>query len=390
MRPVYVLGVGVHPFGRWPDKGLADLSAIALRQALDVACATPRDLEFAYVANSYGGLLTGQESVRGQVALSYSGVHEIPIVNVENACAGGSTALREAWMSVASGLYDLGLALGVEKLFVGDTARSVKAIATSADIALLSANGFQFTAGYAVKAKRYMERTGATVEDIARVAVKNRANAARNPCAQFQKAVTVDEVLSSRLVCDPLRLFMCSSIADGAAAVIVGSEEAAQRLRVPATVRIAASALVSGAYSRSAGNAIVRAASRAYETSGICPSDVEVAEVHDASANAELEHLEDLGFCAEGHGAEWVRSGRCDMNGELPVNPSGGLIGRGHPVAATGLAQIAELFWQLTGRAGPRQLSGRHGTSPRVGLALNTGGRIEDDRAAAVVHILQA
>jgi acetyl-CoA acetyltransferase len=390
LRPVFILGVGLHPFGRWADRGLTDLAAVAIREALDVACATPRDLEFAYVANSYAGLLTGQESVRGQVTLSYCGIHEIPIVNVENACAGGSTALREAWLSVGSGLYDFGLALGVEKLYVGDTARTVKAIATSTDIALLGQNGFQFTASYAVKAKRYMERTGARIEDIARVVVKNRANAAQNPYAQYRKEVSVEEVLSSRLICDPLRLFMCSSIADGAAAVIVGSEEAARRLNLPPRVRIAASSLVSGAYSPNAGNAIVRAASDAYRLSGFSPDDVEVAEVHDASANAEFEHLEDLGFCPEGQGAEWIRTGRCDLHGTLPVNPSGGLIGRGHPVAATGLAQLSEIFWQITGRAGPRQVPGRHRATPRIGLTLNTGGRIEEDRAAAAVHILAA
>jgi acetyl-CoA acetyltransferase len=388
---VFIAGTGIHPFGKFPDRRLRDIAFPAVRDALSDASIGVGDVEIAFVGNAYSGLITGQESVRGQTVLRHCGFSDIPIVNVENACASGSTGIFQARLALLSGEYDVALVLGVEKLYTGDTARSIRAIASASDVEDPGLFAMQFTGIYAMKAQEYMAQHGATDADLAKVVEKNSANASLNPNAQFSKSLSVEQVLGSRAICEPLTLFMCSSMADGAAAAVLVSDRFVKR-RGGGTrhVGLASSALASGSFDSSAApetrSGIARLAQRAYEQAGVGPESVEVAEVHDAAANSEWTHVEDLGLCEPGAGYRFISDGDAGLRGRLPVNPSGGLIGRGHPVGATGIAQVAEIVAQIRGEAGPRQI--REGQPPKVGVALNTGGRIGEDRAALSVHVL--
>jgi acetyl-CoA acetyltransferase len=382
-----IAGVGMTPFGRLPELSLPEIAAPAVTGALEDAQVSAGEVEIAFVGNAIGGLATGQESIRGQVILRYSGITGIPIVNVENACASASTALHQAVLAVRSGLYRTALALGVEKMYVGDTPRTLSMIGTASDVAELGRHGLQFTSLYAMAAARYLrDFPDAAVEDFAAVAAKNSANGVRNPFAQFRRARTVAEVMDSRVIAEPLRLLMCSSIADGAAAAIVTSEPR------DGSVDLLASIIRSGRYradpAAAAPSSVATAGAAAYEQAAIAPADVGVVEVHDAAAPQELLHVEDLALVPRGEAGAALREDRLAVEGDLPVNPSGGLTSRGHAIGATGLAQIAELVWQLRDDAGARQARFA-GRSRRVGLALNTGGRTVDDRAAIAVHVLE-
>jgi acetyl-CoA acetyltransferase len=353
MRDAYIGGVGMTPFGRFAGQTVRSLATHAVEAALADAGVSIGDVEIAFFANAADGLLTGQEPISGQVALRDTGLLGIPIVNVENSCA---SAVHLAVTAVASGSCDVALAVGAEKISNEDRAET----------------GTLFMDVHADLARRYMERSGATERDFAEVAAKNRRHGAANPDAQFRAAVTAEEVLESRVISRPLRLLMCSPIGDGAAAVIVSSSGA---------VRIRATALVSGAGNSDSPPA--RAARHAYERAGIGPEDVDVLEVHDAAAPAELICYEELGLCHDGDAPQLLASGATALGGRRPVNPSGGLVARGHPIGATGCAQLVELTRQLRGRAGARQVEGA-----RVGLAENAGGFLGSGPAAAVVTIL--
>lgn len=396
MREVIVAGVGVHSFGRFLDKSLKELGRVAIMSALDDAGLSPKDIQVAYFANAYGGLILGQESIRGQTVLLHAGISEIPVINVENACASGSTAFREAWLGVASGLYDIALALGVEKLYCDNTPKTMAAIATSSDTEVVGGTGWSFPTWYALNTRMYMKEYGATQEHFARIVVKNTKNGSLNPHAQFRRPLTVEEVLSSREICYPLTLYMCSAIGDGAAAAILCSKEIAMKHARKPMVAVVASALVSAAFRNKperpsvAGSAGQRAANLAYEQAGVGPKDIDVIEVHDAFAPSELQAYEELGLCGEGEAIGLIEEGKTEIRGEIPVNPSGGLMSKGHPVGATGLAQIAEIVWQLRGEAGPRQVEGRNKRmGPILGLTHNGGGTLEGDAAAMAVHILK-
>ena len=387
MRRVVVLGVGMHPFGKFLDKSLMDLGRTAIWNAIEDAGVLPGDIQVAYVGNSLGGLVTGQEGIRGQVILRDAGFGGLPVVNVENACASGTTAFRGAWLEVASGVHDVALAVGVEKLFLPNTAESIKILAADSDIRLRDF-GFQFTAHYAMKLRKCMQQYGWTKEQFAKVVEKNSRNASMNPYAQHKKALSAHEVLNSRLIAEPLHLFMCASMGDGAGAAVLCTEEMARRFTSRPIVEVAACSLRSGMLqnpeSAEPQNIVNLACRKAYEQAGIGPEDVQVAEVHDAMAPIELVHYEELGFCPEGEGAGLLEEGRTDITGDIAVNPSGGLVGRGHPVAATGMAQIAEIVWQLRGEAGGRQVP-----NPKVGLVQTSGGYVADDSAAAAIVILK-
>jgi acetyl-CoA acyltransferase len=376
MREVVIVGVGAHATGQFTEKPLKDIAYPAVWSALNDAGVKPADLEVAYVGNSLGGLLTGQEGVRGQVLLQHSGVSGIPIINVENACASAATALRGAWLEVASGAADVALALGAEKMFVGDTARTVGALSAVSEIDL-SQMGMQFTTSYAIhpkiNLKARMKEYGWTIEDFAKPAVKNSANGALNPLAQHRRALTIEQVVQSRVVVDPLTLYMCSSISDGAAAAVVCSRDAAKKFTSKPPIRIAACTLRSGIYRLPNDDRVDTAATTAqvaYEEAGIGPEDLEAIELHDAMAPAELMLYERLGLCSPGEGPRLIDDGVTTLKGRVPVNPSGGLCSRGHPVGATGLLQIAELVWQMRGEAGERQIEKR----PKVTMAQNQGG----------------
>jgi acetyl-CoA acetyltransferase len=393
MREVAIIGVGAHPTGQFTDKSLKDLAYTAIWGALDDAGVTPADIDVAYVGNSLGGLLTGQEGVRGQVVLQHSGITGIPIINVENACASAATALRGAWLEVASGAADVAIAVGVEKMFVGDTARTISALSSVSELDL-SQMGMQFTTSYAIhpkiNLKAKMQEYGWTSADFAKPAVKNSFNGSLNPLAQHRRPLSIEQVVQSRIVVDPLTLFMCASISDGAAAAVVCAADMAARFSSKTPVRIASCVLRSGVYrlpDDHRPDSVTTAAQAAYEQAGIGPEDLQAIELHDAMAPAELMLYERLGLCGPGQGPKLIDDGTTTLRGRLPVNPSGGLCSRGHPVGATGLLQIAELVWQMRGEAGQRQIEKR----PKVTMAQNQGGLLlGQDSAVHSVTILKS
>ncbi len=401
MTGAWIAGAAMTQFGR-TGGGLRALTEQAAAGALDDAGIEPAEVQQVFFANGAAGLLQGQEMIRGQVLLRNTGLLGRPIINVENACASSSTAFYLATTAVATGAVDVALALGVEELVVPVKTRSFAAFASATDLeqrddmrrivrhyALgdetdgpapdLSASPFM--AHYAAKGRAYMSRTGATEADLARVTVKSRGWGSLNPRAQFRQETTVEEVLAARMVCAPLRVPMCAPVGNGAAAVVVVSERAADRLA--AQLRVRATALVS--HDPAGGlRPTVQAAHLAYTQAGVGPRDIDIVELHDAAASAELILMEELGLCGPGEAFGAVRDGRTGLGGDLPVNTGGGLLSRGHPVGATGCAQLVELADQLLGRAGPRQVP-----NARLGLAQNGGGVIEDDEATVCVSILE-
>lgn len=392
MRQVVVAGVGMTPFGMFVERGTRAMAEQAVSLALANAGITPDEIEFVAYANAASGTVEGQHCIRGEVALRKTGLLGKPIVNVENACASGSSAVHLAWLQVASGLCEAALAIGTEKLSHPDKGRVLAGMSAGADLGEIADMRARLGGGedrsifmdiYADLAERYMSASGATREDFARVAVKSRHAAALNPRAQFRKEVTLQEVLASRKIAGPLSLMMCSPIGDGAAAIIVTSESFARRHGVQRPILVRASAVTSGTADKVGPTAAARAAQRAYADAGIGPEDIDVLEVHDATASAEIALLEDIGICAPGGGPELIRSGATGLNGRKAVNSSGGLLSRGHPIGATGCAQIVELVEQLREDSGPRQREGA-----RVALAENGGGYMGNDAAAAVVTIL--
>lgn len=402
MREVQVLGVGMTAFGKFLDRGLKALGGEAIRAALADAGVAADELQAAFVGNAMAGLITGQECIRGQVILRALGLGGLPVYNMENACASASTAFHTAWMAVAGGMYDVALALGVEKLYDEDKRKSFTALGSAVDMEAAAAfarelnrdRGADAAEGagerrsvfmdfYASEAREHMARYGTRREDYALVAVKNHGNGSLNPKAQFQRARTLEEVLAAPMIADPLTRLMCSPIGDGAAAAILVSADFARRHGGAKPVTVAASVLASGApeAGRAAG-VVTRAAERAYRMAGVGPDDLDVAEVHDASAPAEVFLYEELGFCKPGEGGRLAADGVTALAGKLPVNASGGLLAKGHPVGATGIAQVVEVVEQLRGRAGPRQVSGA-----KVALTQNAGGVLEGEAAACAVHV---
>ena len=401
---VNIAGVGMTRFMKYPDKGLKELGAEAVRAAVEDAGLALSDLDAAVVGNCAAGLVTGQESIRGQVILNTIGVGKIPIINVENACASGSTALSQACTMVKAGFYDVVLALGVEKLTHEDKTRSFAAFAGAMDVDELKQmiedlaraareGGEDAGAGesrsmfmdvYAKAARAHMAQHGTTVEQFAAVSAKNSYHGSLNPRAQFREALSIEDVLNDRPIVAPLTRSMCSPIGDGAAAAVVVSDRKARSLGIRAPVKIVTSVMHSG-WSHEIGelDTVQLCAREAYEEAAIGPEDLDVVELHDASAPAEIIAYEALGLCAPGEGGPLVASGATRLGGRLPVNTSGGLLRKGHPVGATGLAQIVELTEQLQGRAGKRQVEGA-----RVALAQNGGGKSGNDAAAMVVSVL--
>jgi len=395
-----IAGVGMTRFGRHLDVGLKALGAEAVRAALADAGVEASALEAAFVGNAAAGLVTGQECIRGQVILRGMGIGRIPVVNVENACASASTALHLACALVSAGAYDVVLALGIEKLYHEDKRRSFAAFSGAVDVELMAGilaalrqGGGSGGAGekrsmfmdlYAAVARAHMERYGTTKRDFAAVAAKNSEHGSLNPRAQFRERLSVEEVLAAPLVVEPLTRPMCSPIGDGAAAVVVMSPARARAVGVVKPVRVAASVLRSGwDHGPDEPGTVEVCAEEAYRDAGVGPEDLDVVECHDASAPAELIAYESLGLCARGDGKRLVEEGATRLGGRIPVNPSGGLLRKGHPVGATGIAQVVELTEQLQGRSGARQVAGA-----RIGLAQNGGGAIGTDAAAMCVTVL--
>ncbi|MBW2291454.1 MAG: thiolase family protein [Deltaproteobacteria bacterium] len=403
-----VAGVGMTPFGKHMDMGLKALGAGAVKQAVADSGLGMDDLQAAYVGNAAAGLVTGQECIRGQVILRSIGLGKLPVVNVENACASGSTAMQQAAAMVSAGLYDIVLALGVEKLYDVDKKKSFAAFSGAVDVEAMQeimqrlqqnakesgAKSGSSGAGekrsmfmdiYAAAARAHMSKYGTTAEHFAGVSAKNSFHGSMNPRAQFREAMTVEEVLAAPMIAEPLTRPMCSPIGDGAAAVVIVSEAKARELGIQRPVKITSSVLRSGwdhAYEEEgAGELCSR---EAYEEAGVGPEDLSVVELHDASAPAEIMAYEYLGLCPKGGGGKLIDEGTTRLGGRLPVNTSGGLLRKGHPVGATGIAQIVELTEQLQGRSGDRQVEGAS-----IGLAQNGGGNIGADVAAMCVTVLQ-
>lgn len=385
MNPVFIRGVGMTPFGRFLDRSTKDLAREAIDAALADAGIRKEELQAAYCSNSMAGIVTGQECIRGQVVLNTLGITGIPVVNVENACASGATAVHQGWLAVAAGLHDVVLVLGAEKLFHESREVSFRALASATDVELASGNSGQssFLQESSKRLARYMETAGGTLEHVAKVAAKSRRHASLNPLAQFREAYTVEQILASPVVAPPLTRLMCSPFTDGAAALVICSE-AFMRKGAQTPVRIAASTLRSaGTPGPLAGRAVEDAAQAAYAMAGMRAEDISLAEVHDTTAASELMTYERLGFCPVGGGPAFIDEGCADLTGRLPVNTSGGLIARGHPVGATGVAQLCELTWQLRGQAGARQVPGAQNA-----LAHNAGGTVSGESAAVALHIL--
>jgi acetyl-CoA acyltransferase len=405
MRKVAVVGADMTRFGKYLDRSLKDLGREAVEGALASAGVDKSKLQVAVVGNAAAGLVTGQEMVRAEVILGDMGIGGIPMINTENACASSSTAFHLAWLYIASGMYDIALVLGVEKLYHQDKKRSFAAIGAAVDVemaekavAIASADrkaaGDGGTAGagesrslfmdlYAAIARNHMRRYGTTKEQYARVAEKNHFYGSLNPHAQYRERYTVEEILASPPVADPLTRLMCSPIGDGAAAVILCSEEKARQFTTkPLWVR--ASVLTThqdhGPDEPGLGD---RVAALAYEMADLGPQDISLAELHDATAPAELVLYEEMGFCPRGEGGRFIDDGETAFGGRIPVNTSGGLIAKGHPIGATGTAQLYEIFLQLRGEAGERQVSGA-----KVGLTENGGGMVGNENIVASVHIL--
>ena len=399
MRDVYVIGAGMTRFAK-TEKTLKELVHEAVSGSIDDAGVQSSDLEAAYVGNAVAGIVTGQEMIRGQVLLRPLGVEGIPIFNLENACASAASALHLGWQAVATEIYDVVLCVGAEKLtHPDDKTVGMKAIGTAVDVEAQADMATHFGTGadqskrsffmdiYADMTKEYMERTGATREHFAEVVVKNQHNGGLNPRAQYGGDYSVEDILNDREIVWPLTLRMCSPIGDGAAAVVLASEPVKRRLGARGPV-IRASILLSGNRHDKAdptAGSSGRAARKAYEAAGIGPDEIDCAEVHDATAPAELMIYEQIGLAAPGGGPALIASGKTRLGGELPVNTSGGLLSKGHPIGATGIAQICEAVWQLRGEAGSRQVEGA-----RVALTQNGGGWLEEDSAAMAVHVLTA
>jgi acetyl-CoA acetyltransferase len=401
----YVVGVGMTVFGRFPDRSIKDLARSAVLEALADAGCGVADVGAAFFANSGQGYHEGQITIRGQVALRPLGLQGIPIVNVENACASGSTAFHMAVTWLRAGQGDVALAVGAEKMVAEDRSKAfglfeggwdvhdvpgnlaaLRRLSAGSGDGSAPADGSRFMAVYAAFARFHMRRFGTTREQIAAVAAKNHGHSVHNPRAQYRKRFTVAEILAGRPVVGPLTVPMCAPLSDGGAAAVLCSEAALHRFSPRRSATVLASVLRSATERRP--EALDRhvshlAACEAYEAAGVGPGDVSVAEVHDATAMGEIIQVENLGFCGFGEGGELAVRGDTCLGGRLPVNPSGGLESKGHPLGATGLGQIHELVTQLREEAGPRQVPGA-----RVALAENGGGLLGIEEAAACVTIL--
>ncbi len=387
---VVLAGAGMTAFTR-AGRSVRELAEQAVAAALADAGARPDQIQFVAFANAVGGLITGQEMVRAQAALRHTGLLGATIVSVEAACASGAAALHTALAAVRSGAADVALAVGAERLTCADKSVTFAAIGTAMDLAedggLAGTAAAQGRSGlvdvYAALAADYLGRTGATPADLAAVVVKNRRHAAANPDAQLRDPISAEQVLAARMVREPLTVPMCAPIGDGAAAVVVASGAAASRLGLGRLAVLRSCVLLSGRGDEPGPRVVERAAALAFAEAAADPGDVDVAEVHDGAAPGELISIEQLGLTAPGGALGWLRDGTSSLGGRCPVNPSGGLLCRGHPIGATGAAQVVELARQLAGRAGARQVAGA-----RLAVAESAGGWIGTDSAAAAVTVL--
>jgi acetyl-CoA C-acetyltransferase len=383
MRDVAIIGVGMNKWGELWEHSLRDIWVEVALQAIDDAGVD--HVDSIYVGSMSSGLFTYQEHIASLLA-DYLGQCPVPATRVESACSSGGVSARMAYIEVASGMRDIVLATGVEKMTDVTGGEATFALATAADQEYEVYHGATFPGLYAMIARAHMEKYGTTLEQLAHVAVKNHRNGAKNPLGQYPFEVSLEEVMSSTMVAEPLRILHCSPITDGAAALVFCPLEMAKKITKKPPVKVLASAHATDSIALherkdlTVINSTVKAAAEAYKSAGKKPSDIHLAEVHDCFTIAEICVVEDLGFIEKGKGGSAAPSGLTAQGGKIPVNASGGLKSKGHPVGATGCAQLVELVKQLRGEAGERQVKGA-----RVGLAQNMGGT----GGSSVVHILE-
>lgn len=410
MTDVYIAGIAMTKLGKSVDRTIKDLTKEVVDGVLTDAGLERKDLHAAWFSNTRQALMEGQNSIRGQVALRAAGIDGIPIVNVENACASSSTGFNQAVNAIVAGACEVALIVGAEKMvyphvdkkavfktFLGgmdvtavDATRELFANMGSgvAPPGVDGANRTIFMDMYAATAREHMKQFGTTAEQIAYAAAKNHFHSTMNPLSQYQGTMSVEEVLADKPILWPLTRAMCAPVSDGAAAAVVVSERFARQRSMSRSVKVRASVLVSGRdrpvddFSAHVGR---RAAGLAYERSGLSPEDVDVVEVHDATSFGEILQVENLGLCEPGEGGRFTESGATTLGGKVPVNPSGGLVSKGHPIAATGIIQLHELVTQLRGEAGARQVEGA-----MIGAAENGGGFVGVEDAATTITLLEA
>ena len=409
LSPVYIAGVGMTPTGKFLDRDIKQLTATAVHAALADAGLSISDIQSAYFSNATQGALEGQTMIRGQIALRTMGFESIPIFNIENACASASSAFNLAVQYVRSGAGEIALAIGAEKMFCADKARMFSVFDGAWDVATVEENKRQllqmghgieppegsmskapyslFMDIYAAFGRFHMREFGTTQRQIAAVSAKNHGHSVHNPLAQYRNAYTIDEVLAAPPITYPLTLPMCAPISDGAAAVVVCSEAALARLANRGrAIKVLASVIATGSNRRPEDldqHITVKAAKQAYELAGVGPQDISLAEVHDATAIGEIVQSENLGLCAFGEGGPLAERGDTTIGGRIPINTSGGLESKGHPIGATGLGQLHELVVQLRGEAEARQVQGA-----RLAIAENGGGLFGIEEAVAAITIL--
>jgi len=383
MRDVAIIGVGITKGGEIWEKSLRNLYVEASLKALDDAGVDKVDS--MYVGCMSSGLFVGQEHL-GALMADYLGMTPVPATRVESACASGGVAMRTGFLEVASGASDIVLVGGVEKMTDVGGDEATYALATASDQEWEAFSGITFPGLYAMMAVAHMQKYGTTREQMAMVAVKNHLNGSKNPVSQYPMKITVDTVLNSVLVADPLRILDCSPITDGAAAAILCPADKAAGIAKGRPVKILGVGQASDTiayHSRkdmTALNAVSKSAELAYNMSGKQPSDIDVCEVHDCFTIAEIMAIEALGFVERGHGGKATEAGETAIDGRIPINPSGGLKAKGHPVGATGVAQVVEIVEQLRGHCGDRQVK-----DARVGMTQNMGGT----GASSVCHVLE-
>jgi acetyl-CoA C-acetyltransferase len=385
MRPVAVIGIGKTPFGAFPDANLRSLAVEASRKSLKNGNVDPSQVEAFYLGNFAGPSFVGQSHLAPYISASM-GILDVPATRFEAACASGGAAFAHAHAAVASGLYDIVLVTGVEKMTSRQTPRVAEILAMAGDCSGEGKAGATFPALFAMIAQRHMSQYGTTREHMAAVAVKNHANGAKNPDAHMKKVITMEQALAGKPVADPLTVYDCSLVSDGAASVILAPLERAQEftakpVRVLAVVQTSDHVALDQKDDITYFRAVKTAGEKAYRMAGLTPADIQFAEVHDCFTIAEIIAIEDLGFVEKGQGGFYSLAGNTCLGGEKPINTSGGLKSKGHPVGATGVAQICDVALQIRGEAGDRQVKRN-----QLGLAQNLGG----SGASCVVSILGA
>jgi acetyl-CoA C-acetyltransferase len=379
---VCVLGAGSTKYGKL-NEGIIEIALDASVDAIESAGITPKNIQAGYISNVFGA--SDKQVHMAPVIMSNLGIPEVPGLTIESACGSGSIMFREAYANIAAGFYDCILGLGVEKITHTGTIQSTTLFSYCSDFFYEGGNGASFPGLFASIARAYMAKYKASEEDLARVAVKNHENGILNPKAHVRKKITIDDVLKSPIVASPLKLYDCCPFSDGASAVILCNEDFAKKsgrpfVAVIGSGRGASSAAVQGRDDVTTIPSTVAAATQAYKMAGITPKDIDFAEVHDCFTIAEIIDIEDLGFFKKGAGANAVREGTTSRNGEIPINPSGGLKSKGHPIGATGIGQVVEVFEQLTGKAEQRTVR-----DAEIALTHNFGAT----GASAAVHIFK-